>query len=115
MSKAKETAKKNGAKLPADHKAPEKPFKEYPGAEYFRPLNEIDPADALDLIENLENFDTDQETSIAELKPVFKKIATETFITDVEAFRKNFYHAGNLAQAVKTMVAYLNELGKELS
>lgn len=115
MTKAKETAKKNGAKLPADHKAPEKPFKEYPGAEYFRPLHEIDPADALELIEDFESFDTEKEASIAELKPVFKKIATETFITDVEAFRKNFYHAGNLSQSVKTMVAYLSELGKELS
>lgn len=115
MTKAKETAKKKGAKMPTDHKEAEKPFKEYPGAEHFRPLNEVDPIDAMELVADIEDLDSTAAPSLKEIKPLFKKIATETFIKDVEAFRREFYNAANLNQAVETTLAYVAEMGKGVS
>lgn len=100
-------------KMPADHKAPKVPFKKMPGAEYFRPLNEIDPLDALDALESLQDLDFNvDEFTRQDMKLLVGAIVNDTFIVDVEKFRKEFYHAANLIQAIDTVSAYVGELGK---
>lgn len=98
-------------KMPADRKAPKVPFKKLPGAKYFRPLNEIDPVDALEAVEALQGLDGDDFTH-QDMKLLVKAVVNDTFIVDVETFRKEFYNAANLLPAIQTVSAFVEELGK---
>lgn len=98
-------------KMPADRKAPKVPFKKLPGAKYFRPLNEIDPIDALEAVEALQGLDGDDFTN-QDMKLLVKAVVNDTFIVDVETFRKEFYNATNLLPAIQTVSAFVEELGK---
>lgn len=98
-------------KMPADRKAPKVPFKKLPGAKYFRPLNEIDPIDALEAVEALQGLDGDDFTN-QDMKLLVKAVVNDTFIVDVETFRKEFYNAANLLPAIQTVSAFVEELGK---
>lgn len=98
-------------KMPADRKAPKVPFKKLPGAKYFRPLNEIDPIDALEAVEALQGLDGDDFTD-QDMKLLVKAVVNDTFIVDVETFRKEFYNAANLLPAIQTVSAFVEELGK---
>lgn len=98
-------------KMPADRKAPKVPFKKLPGAKYFRPLNEIDPIDALEAVEALQGLDGDDFTN-QDMKLLVKAVVNDTFIFDVETFRKEFYNAANLLPAIQTVSAFVEELGK---
>lgn len=98
-------------KMPADRKAPKVPFKKLPGAKYFRPLNEIDPIDALEAVEELQGLDGDDFTN-QDMKLLVKAVVNDTFIVDVETFRKEFYNAANLLPAIQTVSAFVEELGK---
>nr|DAX28236.1 MAG TPA: hypothetical protein [Caudoviricetes sp.]DAX56817.1 MAG TPA: hypothetical protein [Caudoviricetes sp.] len=98
-------------KMPADRKAPKVPFKKLPGAKYFRPLNEIDPVDALEAVEALQGLDGDDFTN-QDMKLLVKAVVNDTFIVDVETFRKEFYNAANLLPAIQTVSAFVEELGK---
>lgn len=98
-------------KMPADRKAPKVPFKKLPGAKYFRPLNEIDPVDALEAVEALQGLDGDDFTD-QDMKLLVKAVVNDTFIVDVETFRKEFYNAANLLPAIQTVSAFVEELGK---
>lgn len=98
-------------KMPADRKAPKVPFKKLPGAKYFRPLNEIDPIDALEAVEALQGLDGDDFTN-QDMKLLAKAVVNDTFIVDVETFRKEFYNAANLLPAIQTVSAFVEELGK---
>lgn len=98
-------------KMPADRKAPKVPFKKLPGAKYFRPLNEIDPIDALEAVEALQGLDGDDFTN-QDMKLLVKAVVNDTFIVDVETFRKEFYNAANLSGAIQTVSAFVEELGK---
>lgn len=116
MATAKETAKANGAKIPGDYKAPEVPFNQVPGAKYFRPLTEVDPIDALELIETFEGLDSEsEEMSMKEIKTLLNAVVNDTYIIDMETFRAEFYSAGNLRKVIEVIGAYVGELGKELS
>ena len=98
-------------KMPADRKAPKVPFKKLPGAKYFCPLNEIDPVDALEAVEALQGLDGDDFTN-QDMKLLVKAVVNDTFIVDVETFRKEFYNAANLLPAIQTVSAFVEELGK---
>lgn len=98
-------------KMPADRKAPKVPFKKLPSAKYFRPLNEIDPVDALEAVEALQGLDGDDFTN-QDMKLLVKAVVNDTFIVDVETFRKEFYNAANLLPAIQTVSAFVEELGK---
>ena len=98
-------------KMPADRKVPKVPFKKLPGAKYFRPLNEIDPIDALEAVEALQGLDGDDFTN-QDMKLLVKAVVNDTFIVDVETFRKEFYNAANLLPAIQTVSAFVEELGK---
>lgn len=98
-------------KMPADRKAPKVPFKKLPGAKHFRPLNEIDPIDALEAVEALQGLDGDDFTN-QDMKLLVKAVVNDTFIVDVETFRKEFYNAANLLPAIQTVSAFVEELGK---
>lgn len=100
-------------KMPADRKAPKVPFKKLPGSKYFRPLNEIDPIDAMEAVEALQGLDIDvDDFTNQDMKLLVKAVVNDTFIVDVETFRKEFYNAANLLPAIQTVSAFVEELGK---
>ena len=94
-------------KMPADRKAPKVPFKKLPGAKYFRPV------DALEAVEALQGLDIDvDDFTNQDMKLLVKAVVNDTFIVDVETFRKEFYNAASLLPAIQTVSAFVEELGK---
>ena len=122
--KATTTRKPAARKAPADRlpkggdPAAELPnFWELPGHEHFKPLEEIDIDTALEILEKVDNLETHDEDGnpISEIRlsrELLKIVISDETISDMEAFRKEFYNAANLRAAGTVASAFIGVLGK---
>lgn len=125
----KTTARKPAAKTPArkvpadrlpkggDPSAELPNFWELPGHEYFKPLEEIDVDTALEILEKVDNLETQDENGnqISEIRlsrELLKIVVSDETISDMETFRKNFYNAANMRAAGTVASAFIGVLGK---
>lgn len=120
----KTTAKTPARKVPADRLpkggAPEAElpnFWELPGHEFFKPLDEIDVDTALEILEKVDSLETHDKDGnpISEIRlsrELLKIVISDETISDMEAFRKEFYNAANMRAAGTVASAFIGVLGK---
>lgn len=105
-------------KAPTDHlkKSTDveiKSLKDLPAAQYFKPLEEIDPVDALDVVEALEGMTAEgEEPSIASVKALARVVSDERFIVDMDVWRRELWNAAHMTDALEACMAFAGELGK---
>ena len=118
------TRKPAPRKVPADRlpkggdPAAELPnFWELPGHEYFKPLDEIDVDTALEILEKVDSLETHDEDGnpISEIRlsrELLKIVISDETISDMDAFRKEFYNAANMSAVGTVSSAFIGVLGK---